>query len=111
MDSYINFNTVDDQEYILVNKLLGMLYGRLPSYAYYGPNDDFTQFWTQLDCGELDMVMSFLIDKEYVDLYFYDDSGNEINMVDDFLCGHLVDDSKEFINTFLSICYNKNYNI
>ena len=44
---YPNFDSTT--EYLFVNKCLSLIYGPLPSYAYYNSNDDIKDFWLELE--------------------------------------------------------------
>ena len=56
-------------EYLFVNKCLTLMYGLLPSFAYYQSNDDITNFWNELDDNYYPIIFNYLIENEFIDIH------------------------------------------
>ena len=62
------YPTFDSQsEYLFVNKCLTLIYGPLPSYAYYQSNDDVKHFWDDLEDDYYPMIYNYLIETEFIE--------------------------------------------
>ncbi len=59
-----NFNP--SEEYEFVNTFLNILYGKLPSYCYYEPEDDLSNFWNNLTEDNYEIIENFLVFNNYI---------------------------------------------
>jgi len=66
-DDNLYYPPIDSHsQYIFVNNCLQILYGKLPSYCYYKPNDNFNNFWNKLNDNEFDEIYSYIIESYYI---------------------------------------------
>jgi hypothetical protein len=54
------------EEYEFVNTFLNILYGKLPSYCYYYPEDDLSNFWNNLTEDHYKIIENFLVFNNYI---------------------------------------------
>ncbi len=59
-----NFTPVEEYEF--VNTFLNILYGKLPSYCYYEPDDDLSNFWNNLTNNDYEIIEDFLVFNNYI---------------------------------------------
>jgi len=54
------------EEYQFVNTFLNILYGKLPSYCYYYPDDDLKNFWNNLSDTDYSIIEEYLINNLFI---------------------------------------------
>ncbi len=59
-------NTQLIEEYEFVNTFLNILYGKLPSYCYYQPEDDLSNFWNNVTEDHYEIIENFLVFNNYI---------------------------------------------
>jgi hypothetical protein len=62
---YPTFNSTT--EYLFINKMLTLIHGRLPDYAYYQSNDEIKNFWNELEYGKFPIIFTYLIEIDFID--------------------------------------------
>ncbi len=70
------------EEYEFVNTFLNILYGKLPSYCYYEPEDDLSNFWNNVTEDHYEIIENFLVFNNYID-------------------GHIIGKSKQNVINFI----------
>jgi hypothetical protein len=63
---YMSNNFTPVEEYEFVNTFLNILYGKLPSYCYYEPGDDLSNFWNNLTNNDYEIIEDFLVFNNYI---------------------------------------------
>ncbi len=63
---YMSNNFTPVEEYEFVNTFLNILYGKLPSYCYYEPDDDLSNFWNNLTNNDYEIIEDFLVFNNYI---------------------------------------------
>ncbi len=74
------------EEYEFVNTFLNILYGKLPSYCYYAPEDDLSNFWNNVTEDHYEIIENFLVFNNYID-------------------GHIIGKSKQNVINFIKNIY------
>ncbi len=59
-----NFEPIEEYEF--VNTFLNILYGKLPSYCYYQPEDDLSNFWNNVTEDHYEIIENFLVFNNYI---------------------------------------------
>ena len=54
------------EQFEFVNTFLNILYGKLPSYCYYQPDDDLSNFWNNLTVNDYEIIENFLVFNNYI---------------------------------------------
>ncbi len=64
--AYMANDTQLIEEYEFVNTFLNILYGKLPSYCYYQPGDDLSNFWNNVTEDHYEIIENFLVFNNYI---------------------------------------------
>ena len=62
---YPTFNSTT--EYLFINKMLTIMHGRLPDYAYYTSDDKIKNFWNELEIKYYPIIFTYLIENDIID--------------------------------------------
>ena len=66
------------EKYEFVNTFLNILYGKLPSYCYYDPDDDLSNFWNNLTEEHFEIIENFLVFNNYIDDHIIDNAKKNV---------------------------------